>query len=295
MARSRPRRRFAGTAWLFAAPGLIVYAAFLIYPALRSVWLSFTSWDGISPDIKWTGLANYRAMLDDPVVHTALRNNALWLLVTTVVPLAAGLALAVALNGSVRFKSALRMVFYLPAVLPLVSVGTIWGWLYDPSSGAVNTLLRDIGLGSLAHPWLGDSSLAIWATMVPACWVRVGFPLVLYLAALQHIPGELYESARTEGASGWQQFRYITFPSLRGTHYVVLALSFIEGLKVFDIIFATTNGGPGNSTQVLGTWMFFNVFQSYKFGYGTAMAVVVTVAALAVGIPYVWRQTKESS
>lgn len=286
------RRRGRLSGWAFAAPGLLVYTVFLVYPAVRSLWLSFTSWDGISPDQHFVGLANYVKMAHDPVVRTAVCNNLVWAVVTIVVPIVAGLALATLLHGSVRARAVLRTVFYMPAVLPLVSVGTMWGWLYDPG-GAIDAALRAVGLGSLAHGWLGDSSTALWASMVPACWVRVGFPMLLYLAALQGLPKELYESAATDGAGPWQRFWHVTLPGLRNTHYIVLALSLIDALKVFDLIFAMTNGGPGNSTQVLGSWMYFNVFQSYQAGYGTAMAVLITVVALAVGIPYVWTQTRE--
>jgi raffinose/stachyose/melibiose transport system permease protein len=293
----RPKRKgnigSSSSPWLFAAPGLLVYAAFLVYPALRSAWLSLTSWDGISATKSFVGLENYRAMLGDPVVHTAVLNNLLWIVVTIAVPMVVGLLLAVSLDSSVFARPLLRTVFYAPAVLPLVSVGTIWTWLYDPTNGAVNEALRDIGLGAFAQSWFGDSTTAVWAAMVPACWVRSGFPLLLYLAALQNIPRELYESAQVDGASAWQRFRRITLPSLRSTHYIVAALSVIEAVKVFDLVYAMTNGGPGNSTQVLGTWMFFNVFQFNQAGYGAAIAVLATAVTLAIGIPYVWKQTKD--
>ena len=152
-------------------------------------------------------------------------------------------------------------------------IASIWGWLYNPDQGAVNEFLRLIGLDSLAQPWLGQNSTALAAVMVPAIWLRTGFPMLLYLAALQTIPRELYESARTDGATAWQQFRHVTFPNLRGAHYIVIALSVIESFKVFDLIYAMTYGGPGRATQVLGTWMYFQVFQYYHAGYGTAIAV----------------------
>jgi raffinose/stachyose/melibiose transport system permease protein len=280
------------TPWAFALPALAVYAAFVVYPAIRSVYISFTDWDGIAPVKNFVGLKNYTDLLHDAVVHTAVRNNIFWALTTIIVPAVLGLALAMAVNTPVFMKPLLRTVFYTPAVLPLVGVGTIWTWLLDPS-GAINELLRNVGLGGLTHAWLGDSSTAIWAAMVPAIWVRTGFPMLLYLAALQAIPAELYESAATEGANRWQRFRYITFPSLRHTHYIVIALATIEAVKVFDLVFAMTSGGPGNSTQVMGTWMYFNVFQSYNAGYGTAIAVVVTIVAILVGIPYVRMTTKD--
>jgi raffinose/stachyose/melibiose transport system permease protein len=286
------QRRGQLSPWLFALPALVVYAVFLCWPAVQSLWLSFTSWDGLSAERPFVGLDNYVRIVEDRTARLALVNNLLWAIVTIVVPVALGLALAVALHGSARAKPLLRTVFYMPAVLPLVAVATIWGWLFQPSGGAVNETLEMLGLGALAQPWLGQDSTALWAAMVPAIWVRTGFPMLLYLAALQTIPRELYESARTDGATAWQQFRHVTFPNLRGAHYIVIALSVIESFKVFDLIYAMTYGGPGRSTQVLGTWMYFNVFQYYEAGYGTAIAVVITLIALAVGIPYVRSQTR---
>ena len=287
------RRRGGATAWVFAAPALIVYFVFLVYPALSSLWFSFTDWDGLSATYNVVGLKNYTSMPSDPVVVQAAINNLIWAVVTVVVPVVLGLTLAVVLNGKVRGKPFLRLIFYTPAVLPLVSVASIWGWLYNPQYGAINAFLRGIGLDSLAQPWLGQDSTALAAVMVPAIWLRVGFPMLLYLAALQGINTEMYEAATVDGATKSQQFWHITMPSLRPAHYIVIALSLIDSFKVFDLIYAMTYGGPGTATQVMGTWMYFNVFQYYQAGYGTAIAVVITIVAIAVSIPYVRSQTKE--
>ena len=290
----RRRRRSGGLSpWLFALPALAVYVVFLVYPSVTSLFFSFTDWDGLSPGYNIVGLENYVAMANDPVILTALKNNAIWTVVTLSVPLVVGLALAILLNGKVRGKPILRLIFYTPAVLPLVSIASIWGWLYNPEYGAINAFLRLIGLDALAQPWLGQDSTALAAIMVPAIWVRVGFPMLLYLAALQGIPQEMYEAATVDGATRSQQFWHITMPSLRPAHYIVLALSLIDSFKVFDLIYATTYGGPGTATQVMGTWMYANVFQYYQAGYGTAIAVVITVIAIVVSIPYVLSQTKE--
>jgi ABC-type sugar transport system permease subunit len=272
-----------------------VYVVFLVYPSITSLFFSLTDWDGLSPTYNIVGLQNYLDMVDDPVIATALKNNVIWTVVTLTVPLVVGLALAMLLNGKVRGKPFLRLVFYTPAVLPLVAIASIWGWLYNPQYGAINEFLRLIGLGQLAQPWLGQDSTALAAVMVPAIWVRVGFPMLLYLAALQGISAEMYEAATVDGATKSQQFWHITMPSLRPAHYIVLALSLIDSFKVFDLIYATTYGGPGTATQVMGTWMYANVFQYYLAGYGTAIAVVVTVIAIVVSIPYVLSQTKEHS
>jgi ABC-type sugar transport system permease subunit len=294
--RQRGRRRHGGLSpWLFALPALAVYVVFLVYPSITSLFFSLTDWDGLSPSYNIIGLQNYVDMASDPVIWTALKNNAIWTVVTLTVPMVLGLALAIVLNGSVRGKPVLRLVFYTPAVLPLVSIASIWGWLYNPQYGAINELLRVVGLGSLAQPWLGQDSTALGAIMVPAIWLRAGFPMLLYLAALQGIAAEMYEAATVDGATRWQQFRFITMPSLKPAHYIVLALSLIDSFKVFDMVYAMTYGGPGTATQVMGTWMYANVFQYYQAGYGTAIAVVITVIAVVVSIPYVLSQTKEHS
>ena len=291
---ARKRTRHGGlTAWAFALPALAVYFVFLVYPALQSLWFSFTNWDGLSPTYKFVAVDNYLSMAKDPVVIQAVINNIIWTVVTIVFPVTIGLILAVLLNGKVRGKPVIRLIFYTPAVLPLVAVASIWGWLYNPQYGAINAALRAIGLDALAQPWLGQDSTALAAVMVPAIWLRVGFPMLLYLAALQGINTDMYEAATVDGATRWQEFWYITMPSLRPTHYIVIALSLIDSFKVFDLVYAMTYGGPGTATQVMGTWMYFNVFQYYQAGYGTAIAVVITAVAIAVSIPYVRSQTKE--
>jgi raffinose/stachyose/melibiose transport system permease protein len=292
----RGRRRHGGLSpWLFALPALAVYVVFLVYPSITSLFFSLTDWDGLSPSYNIIGLQNYVDMASDPVIWTALKNNAIWTVVTLTVPMVLGLVLAIVLNGSVRGKPILRLIFYTPAVLPLVSIASIWGWLYNPQYGAINELLRVVGLGSWAQPWLGQDSTALAAIMVPAIWLRAGFPMLLYLAALQGIAAEMYEAATVDGATRWQQFWFITMPSLKPAHYIVLALSLIDSFKVFDMVYAMTYGGPGTATQVMGTWMYANVFQYYQAGYGTAIAVVITVIAVVVSIPYVLSQTKEHS
>jgi raffinose/stachyose/melibiose transport system permease protein len=290
-----PRRptRLLSSPWAFVLPGLAVYAFFVVWPAIRSVAISFTNWDGTSPNPKFIGLDNYFQLLRDPVVAQAFRNNVLWTIVIIVVPVVLGLSFAVLLDRSSRAAPLLRTVFYMPAVLPLVSVAAIWTWMYNPTEGSINAILGALGLGSLAQGWLGQDNTAFWAILVAGIWVRTGFPMLLYLAALQGIPNELYEAAVSDGATPWQQFVHVTLPGLRSANFVVLALSLIESFKVFDLVFVMTNGGPGNATQVLGTWMFANVFQYFHAGYGTAIAVVITVISLVVGIPYVLRAERD--
>jgi len=288
----RVKRRGGLVAWAFALPALIFYVWFLVAPAIQSLVFSFTNWDGLSPTYSLVGLKNYVFMLTDPIMHTAVRNNLIWTGVTITVPVIQGLLLAVLLNGHVYGKGLIRTIFYTPAVLPMVAVGAIWGWLYNPQYGAINEVLRAIGLGGLAQPWLGQDATALAAVIVPAIWLSTGFPMLLYLAALQGIPKDLYEAATVDGANRWKQFWNITMPGLFQAHLIVVALSLIASFKVFDLIYVMTYGGPGSTTQVIGTYMYANVFQYYRAGYGMALAVSITIVAIIVSIPYVRSQTR---
>jgi raffinose/stachyose/melibiose transport system permease protein len=287
------KRRSIVVRYGFTIPALLIYFVFLIYPAFRTVRLSFTNWDGIAPTCKYVGLRNYDRLFQNDIFHLALKNTLLWSVAIIVIPSALGLFLAVALNEEFRGRALFRTVFYAPGVLPLVGVAMIWGWIYNPQVGFLNQFLTKIGLESLAQPWLGQPSTALWATIVAGVWVRTGFPMLLYLAALQAIPRELFEAARIDGAASWRVFRDITFPQLGPTHVVVVALSVIDSLKVFDLIYAMTYGGPGNDTQVIGTWVYFNVFNFNKAGYGSAIAVVGASISLLIGIPYVLYQARK--
>lgn len=294
--RCRPRAFRHLRGYMFLVPCLIAYGGFLIWPLLNSLYLSFTDWNGLTPRMNFVGLANYvRFFLYDEVARTALLNNLIWTVATVAVPTAIGLLLAVALNERIRGRLFFRSVFYAPGVLPLVGVALIWSWLYSPDFGLVNEFLRTIGLHDFARPWLGDPNTALFAVVVAGIWVRTGLPMLLYLAGLQAIPRDRYEAARVDGAGPWHIFRHVTMPGLRETHVVVISLTLVDALKVFDLIYAMTYGGPGNATQVPATWMYFNTFQFYKAGYGSAIAIIIAVLSIAVAIPYIMILRKRAS
>jgi raffinose/stachyose/melibiose transport system permease protein len=282
------------TPWLFLAPALIFYTGFLVGPMLSTLYISFFKWDGLSAEATFVGFANYiRILFQDEVSQLALRNNLLWTAGAVIVPSAIGLVLAVGLNRLTVVNKFMRTLYYMPAVLPLISVGLIWGWLYNPHFGAINIGLKAIGLGGLAGGWLSSYEMALPATFITYVWSHVGFPMMLYLAGLQAIPQEQYEAARIDGASRWDLFRHITVPGLRETHVIVLSLAMINGFRVFDLIYTMTYGGPGRSTHVLGTWMYFQAFQYYEAGYGAAIAWVIAAIVLIVAIPYIRRMSRD--
>jgi raffinose/stachyose/melibiose transport system permease protein len=280
--------------WLFLAPALIIYTGFLVGPMLSTLYISFFDWDGLSAEMTFVGLANYIGILfEDEVSQMALRNNLLWTAGAVTIPTIIGLLLAVGLNQLTVVNKLMRTLYYMPAVLPLISVGLIWGWLYNPHFGAINVFLKSAGLGWLAGGWLSSYEMALPATFITYVWSHVGFPMMLYLAGLQSIPQEQYEAARIDGASRWHVFRYVTLPGLKETHVIVLSLAVINGFKVFDLIYTMTYGGPGRSTHVLGTWMYFQSFQYYEAGYGAAISWVIAAIVLVVAIPYIRRMSRD--
>jgi raffinose/stachyose/melibiose transport system permease protein len=278
--------------YVFLAPAVVIFAAFLVIPMGLSFWYSLTDWPGVGAK-HFVGIDNYKTVFTDADTQLALKNTVIWTLVLITVPTLLGLGLATVLRGRERWKAGAQAIFYLPAVLPLVGVALIWQWMYNPQFGFVNAFLQKVGLGSLAVDWLGTTSTAVPALMISAVWVSVGFPMVLYLSGLQTIPDELYEAARMDGARRWNLFRHVTLPGLRQLHIVIIALEVILALQAFAIIYALTAGGPGNSTQILGTWMYANLFSFNKVGYGSAVGWVLTAMGLAVAIPYVLWMTRD--
>lgn len=272
---------------LFLAPALLIYLTIIVYPMLHSGYLSLFDWDGIGPTKRFVGLDNYRILWsENRVFWIALKNNALWTAVALVVPTALGLALALILNRRFVGRSFYRGLFYFPAILSLSLTGLLWTWIYHPTLGFLNQFLGWIGLESLQRAWLSEPSVSLFAVMVAAAWHNTGLPMLLYLAGLQTIPKEILEAAETDGATALQRFRFVLWPMLKDTTFVVLAITFINSLKVYDIVYVMTYGGPANTTQVLGTWMYFLTYNFNRIGLGTAIAVVLFGLTLIFAIPY---------
>lgn len=280
--------------FLFLLPALLWYIIFLVYPMAYSFLISLTDWDGLSKSSTWVGLANYaNVIFNDDVSRLAIKNNLIWTVGTLLIPVTLGLLMAVVLDLKLPGRTIFRTIFYGPAVFPLVAVGLIWAWMYNPQFGFVNEVLKAIGLGNYTRGWLSVFETALPATFVTAIWTGVGFSMTVYLAALQGIPAEQYEAARMDGATGLRLFWNITLPWLREAHVIVLSLAVINSFKVFDLVYTMTYGGPGRATQVMGTWMYFNAFQYYHAGYGAAIAWIIAMITLIFAIPYVRRMSRD--
>ncbi|MEV0388460.1 sugar ABC transporter permease [Nonomuraea sp. NPDC050643] len=279
----------------FLAPALALYGIFLLFPIVSAVYLSFMRWNGFPtvPPV-WAGLDNYRDILtNDTVFHTALRNSVIWVVLSLIVPTVLALLLALALNRRLLGRNLLRSAFYIPAVLASIAVATMWTWLYNPNSGLVNGTLNALGLSSWIQDWLGEPRIALYSVFVAFVWQTTGFSMVLFLAGLQTVPADLVEAAKLDGASAWQSFRNVTLPALRPTFTVVLVLTVISSLKVFDLIVGMTNGGPAQSSQVLALWSYSQSFINHNFGGGNALAVVLLLITLALVLPYLMWTLKE--
>lgn len=285
--RRRPQRPIV-RALPYLLPAVVLYGYFLVYPMLDAIRLSFFEWSGFrTEEPTFVGFENYVTMFtQDPVFWRAFGNSVVWVVLSLLVPMMISLVLALGLNRRMIGRNLLRSVFYLPAVFASITVAAMWRWLYNPTLGMVNQLLEAVGLEEWSQTWLGDPDIALYSVFVASVWQAVGFSMVLLLAGLQNVPEDLVEAARIDGANAWHVFRNVTIPALRPTFIVVIILTMINSLKVFDLIVGMTGGGPAQSTQVLALWSYTQSFANHNFGQGGAVAAVLLIVSLAMVLPY---------
>lgn len=277
--------------WLFLLIPLAVELMWVFWPAINSFWLSLTRWNGVGP-AEFIGLKNFIDLADDPIFLQALLNNFIWVVGFGGLSVAIGLSLAVALNKPRRGVGLYRSAIYLPMVFSLAVTGLFWRVIYQPD-GAVNSVLGAVGLKSLEQQWLANPTIALYAVLIAAVWRQCGYIMVLYLAGLKGTDPSLDEAAAMDGASKWQRFWKITMPQLKGVNGVVFAVTVIDSLRTFDIVWAMTRGGPYNSTQLLSTYMYQQSFTQLNLGYGSAIAVVIFLLAIGFIVTYLVRASKE--
>ncbi|MDL4816120.1 carbohydrate ABC transporter permease [Actinomadura opuntiae] len=294
--RARAREQLGYLPYLL--PGLLLFTAVIGVPFLMNIGTSFTQWSGVgSPS--FTGLDNYRELVRDGEFWASFRHNVLVIVGMAIVPTAIGLVLASALTDLIhrhfgpRTAAVLRACLYLPQVLPIVIGGVVWSWLLSPDNGAVNTLLDDVGLGSLAHDWLGDPDTALWSVLGVMVWMQIGFPLVVFMSGLQRVDPALYEAAELDGATWARRFWHITIPQIRPEIFVVLLWTTIAALKAFPQIFVLTKGGPGGATNVPSYYSYVNFFEKSDVGYGSAIATVLTLVIIALTVVFLRLQGRD--
>jgi raffinose/stachyose/melibiose transport system permease protein len=277
---------------LFLLPAIVVYGFVMVFPMLYSLLLSFVPTSGLNIDFSRLGLDNYRTLLfEDPIFWVSLKNNGVWMVLALAVPLSLGLLLAHVLNREFKGRIVFRALFYYPAVLSLTAVGLIWVWMYNPQSGLIGSFLKLFGIPPIY--WLGNMDIALFAVFAADVWMSLGFSMILFLGGMQSIPSELYEAAVVEGAGKRRVFWSITIPLLRETFIVISVLYIIGSMKIFDVVFAMTLGGPGRSTYVLAVYLYFNAFKYFKLGMGAAISWIMVILAAVVVIPYVSFMTRD--
>lgn len=268
----------------FAGGAVAVYGVFVLLPSLLGLGYSFTDWSAYSTDIHWVGLANFKTILDpESQYRTAMVNTVIFTIATIILKTVIALALAVLLTSGVRrFAYLYRALIYLPALLPMVAVGIVFKSILDPGVGLLNSGLQSVGLGALAQQWLTNVSLALGSVIGVDTWKGVGYIMVILIAGLLAIPREYYEAASIDGASGWQTFRHITLPLLRPVLAVTTLLNLLYALRVFDIVFVLTNGGPGYATATVYT-VIFDAYSLGQWGVATALSTVFLIVMVALG------------
>jgi multiple sugar transport system permease protein len=294
------RRRPASpqwTAWAFLAPVTLYLVLFYAYPLYRNIDLSlrnYTVRSFVQGDAPFTGLDNYRAVLDNPTFAPALLNTVVFTAVCLVFQYAIGLALAVFFHQHFPLSATLRALFLVPWLLPLIVSASTWSWMLNSDSGIVNAALHAVGVDPV-H-WLTSPTWSLTSVIIANIWIGVPFNLVVLYSGLQSIPTSLYEAAALDGANAWQRFWRITFPLLRPVSAITLLLGLVYTLKVFDIIWIMTKGGPADSSTTFATWSYQLGFGNLlpAFGPGAAVGNLLVIAALAFGLVYMRVQRKQA-
>jgi multiple sugar transport system permease protein len=269
-------------AYSFILPNLLGFALFTLIPVVFSLALALMNWDGAN-EVTWAGLDNFKRLLSDTTFRISLFNTFYYVIGTVPPTIVAALGLALLLNQSLRGRDFFRTTFFFPYVASLVAVAVVWNMLFHPAMGPVNQLLVTLGVENPPR-WSASIDWAMPTVIMASIWKGIGYYMVIYLAALQGIPPYLYEAAEIDGANAWQKFRYVTLPMLTPATFFVSMMLIIASFKVFDLILIMTNGGPGRATNVLVIHTYNTAFREFRFGYSSAIAMVLFLIVLIITI-----------
>ena len=293
----RLERKNTLIAYTFLAPNFIGFAVFTLVPVLFSIFLSFVSWKGGALDtIQWVGLENYGTIFKTAKVAEkglayfwnkvdlgiTLKNTVFYTVITVPLTLVCAVALAWFLNKAVKGAVAFRTILFFPYVASMVAICVCWSFMLM-KNGPVNQFINALGI-DFNKSWTGDSTMAMWAIILVSVWRNMGYYMVIYLAALQGVPAELYEAATIDGAGRWKQFRHVTLPQLRPTTFFASIMMIISCFKIYDVVAIMTDGGPGRSTKMLVTYIYTEAFNNFNFGIASAIAMVLLVIVLLVTV-----------
>lgn len=281
--------------YLFVAPALLIFLLFVLYPALNTFRYSFFDWRGFGP-MEWVGTANYqRALAMDTIFHMAFRNNITYFFGTVISEVVFGLAVAFVLSKSLPLFGGFRIMFFTPMVLSMTIIGILWTYVYHPQIGLINSALRAAGYSQWVQPWLGSARTIIPAVVVTSGWTYAGFFMLLFYAGIKRIPSSLWEAARLDGASEMQVFFRVTLPLLRPVMVIAMLLCWTGSFKAFNLFWVMTGegGGPYHSGEIVATWLMKQAFQFSRLGYGSALAVIMTVVVVISSVLYLFYSSRQ--
>ncbi len=270
----------------FLAPAVLLYATFFLYPAARTFYVSLTSWSGVTSHLPFVGLHNFSQLAHDQIFKNTIGNTFKFTVMGGVVLFPLALFLAYATSERLLGRRTFRFIILAPVALSVAAAALLWKFALNPNFGLLNGLLGSVGLHSLEQPWLGQTSTAMPSVVAATVWHGVGIWMIFFAAAITRVPVELKEAARIDGASTLAIFRFIVFPLIWDVTRILLVLWIINALQAFAFIYAMTGGGPFNSTNVFGTYLFEVAFQEFRYGYAAAIAVVMffLILVLTLGV-----------
>ena len=279
--------------WYFVLGSVLIYTVLSVVPGIIGIGYSFTDWSAYSPDLHFVGFRNFLEVFSGENDYFRYITNTVWFtIITTIAKTGLGLLFAVALSRNIKWKNFHRGILYLPSILPILVTGLVFTSILNPKTGFLNEFFRAVGLDFLANKWLVDPKLAFGSVMAVDIWRGVGYIMTLLIAGILAIPDIYYEAAAIDGANAWQRFRYITLPMLRQTLAVTIVLNVIYGLKIFDMVYALTNGGPGHRTEVLYTAVY-KMMSKGLYAEGTTISSVLFIFMVIIGFFMVKILTKD--
>ena len=275
---------------LMIMPALLGTLIFIIIPVIGSFAISLTEWNLISPP-KFVGIDNYTKLLSDPLFYDVLLTTCIYAIAVVIFSITLPIILAVALNEKIKGLTLFRTAYFLPVITPMIVAAIVWSWIFDPSNGILNFILK---LTGIINPplWLFDKHWALIAIIIVSVWKNLGYNMVIFLAGLQGIPDSLYEAADIDGASPLKKLYHITIPMLTPTIFFVCVMSTISAFQVFDLIYLMSGGGPENATMVIVYWLFKNAFEFFKIGYASSIAYVLFTIILILTLVQ-WKLRKK--
>lgn len=278
------RRSLKNILWL--GPALVLVSVFVYFPIVSNFYYSFFEWSAFAPTPKFVGIGNYRRAIHDSVFWTALLNNLKYAAVSLIVQVLFALVLAAILERFVgrRFSGALRVIYFIPATISITVGGLLFTFIYDPNIGLVDRVLQFFGAAPLQHAWLGEPGTAIWAIIALSQWMSFGYTTMLFVVAIQKIPEELNEAAALDGVGPVRGFFHITVPMVREMTALNTVIVLTGSFVVFNEVQVMTAGGPNNSSQVLGTLLYYNAFQADRMGYAAAIGCIIFVLSFSAGL-----------